>query len=92
MNFNDKILERLSNLADDGETPLLVIIASFSVCLLFLLISLFFPILYVNIDFACKGYQKLLSAFVLCGAIIAIESVIHVIFHLFATGTYLIKR
>ena len=92
MGFNEGTLKRLSVKADDGKIPFMVIIASFSVCLLFLLISLFFSILYVNIDFACKGYQKLLSAFVLCGAIIAMESVIHVIFYLFATGTYLIKR
>jgi hypothetical protein len=30
-----------------------------------------------------------MGAFVLWGAVISIESIIHVIFHLFATGTYL---
>ena len=90
MGFNEGALKRLSKPANDGEIPLLVIVASFSVCLLILLTSLILSIAFVNTNFVCEGCHKLLNAFVLYGAIISIESVIHVIFHLFATGTFLV--
>lgn len=91
MGFNDVTLKRLSARADDGKVPVLVIIASFSVCLLVLLMTLTISTIYVNITFNCEGCYRLLGAFVIFGAVISVESVIHVIFHLFATGTYLIN-
>ena len=87
--FNEGTLERLSKPADDNEKPIMVIIASFSVCLLILLATLIVSTMYVNISFSCVGCCRLMGAFVLWGAVISIESIIHVIFHLFATGTYL---
>lgn len=91
MGFNEGTLKRLSATADDGKIPILVIIASFSVCLLILLAALIVSIIYVNYTFTCVNCCRLLGAFVLFSAVISIESVIHVIFHLFATGTYLIN-
>lgn len=90
MGFNEGTLKRLSKPANDGEIPLLVIVASFSVCILILLTSLILSIAFVNINFACEGCCKLLSAFVLYGATISIESVIHVVFHLFSMGSFLV--
>ena len=90
MGFNEGTLKRLSIPSNDGEIPIKVIIASFSICLLILLTTLVVSITYVNITFACIGCKRLLGAFVLCGAVISVESIIHVIFHLFATGTYLV--
>lgn len=92
MGFDEGTLKRLSISANDGETPLMVIIASFSVCLLILLTTLTVSILYVNVDCTCEGCKQLFSAFVLFGAVVSIESVVHVVFHLFATGTYLINN
>lgn len=89
MGFNERTLEKLSKPADDYEKPIMVIIASFSVCLLILMATLIISTLYVNISFSCVGCCRLMGVFVLWGAVISIESIIHVIFHLFATGTYL---
>lgn len=92
MGFNEGTLKRLSKPANDNKIPLKVIIASFSVCLLILLTTLTVSILYVNVYCTREGCRQLISAFVLFGAVISIESVVHVIFHLFATGTYLINN
>ncbi len=91
MGFNEGTLKRLSVKADDGKIPIMVIIASFSVCILILLTTLIVSTIYVNYGFTCVNCCRLLGAFVLFSAVISIESVIHVIFHLFATGTYLIN-
>lgn len=90
MGFNEGTLKRLSKKANDRQIPLKVIIASFSVCLLILLTTLTVSILYVNVNCTCVGCRQLFSAFVLFSAVMSIGSVVHVIFHLFATGTYLI--
>ncbi len=92
MGFNEGTLERLSKPADDSEKPIMVIIASFSVCLLILLATLIVSTMYVIITFSCIGCRRLMGAIVLWGSVISIESIIHVIFHLFTTGTYLSQR
>ena len=92
MGFNEGTLKRLSKKANDEEVPIKVIIASFSVCLLILLATLIVSTMYANITFTCTGCSKLLSVFVLYGAVISVESIIHVIFHLYATGTFLVIK
>ena len=90
MGFNKESLQRLSTPADDNKTPLKAVVASFSISLLILLATFVISLLYISIDFACKGYCRLWSALVLSGVVISMESLIHVIFHLFATGSFLV--
>lgn len=90
MGFNKESLQRLSTPTDDNEIPLKAIVASFSISLLILLATFVVSLLYINIDFACKGCCSLWSALVVSGVVISVESIIHVIFHLFATGSFLV--
>ena len=90
MGFNKETLRRLSIPADDNEIPLKVVVASFSVSLLILLVTLGVSLMYIDLDLVCVGCRRLWSALVLSGAVISMESMVHIIIHLFATGTFLV--
>lgn len=88
MGLNGELLKRLSETADDGEIPLMVIVACFVVCFGFLLLSFSLSLFYIFIDFKCKciGFLTLYCV------LESILSLYHVILHLFSTCTHLLMR
>lgn len=92
MGLNEGTLQRLSEKADDRKIPIRVICASFSVCLIMLLTTLTLCIIYDSSVVNCKCYNKVFSWLIIGGFLVSIESIIHVVFHLFATSTHLVIR
>ena len=92
MGFNEGTLKRLSEKADDGKIPIRVICASFSACTIMLLATLTLCIIYDCSVVNCKCYNIVFSWLIIGGLLVSIESVFHVVFHLFATSTHLVIR
>ena len=90
MGVNEGTLKRLSEKADDGIIPIRVICASFSICTIMLLATLTLCIIYNCSVVNCKCYNKVFSWLIIGGLLVSIESVFHVIFHLFATSTHIV--
>lgn len=92
MGFNEGTLKRLSEKADDGKIPIRVICASFSICTIMLLVTLTLCIIYDCSVVNCKCYNMVLSWLIIGGLMVSIESVFHVVFHLFSTSTHLVIK
>ncbi len=89
MGLSDSTQRRLSLRANDDYKPIMVISASFSISFISLLLTLILSYIYNNVEFCSNGCERLWGAFVLCGVAISALSLFHVIFHLFATSTFL---
>lgn len=92
MGLNEGTLKQLSEKADDRKIPIRVICASFSVCIIMLLLTLTLCVIYDCSVVNCKCYNKVLSWLIIGGLMVSIESVFHVVFHLFATSTHLVIK
>lgn len=92
MGLNEGTLQRLSEKANDGEIPIIVICASFSICIITLLATLTMCMIYDSSFVNCKCYNMVLSWLIIGGILVSIESIIHVVFHLFSTSTHLIRK
>lgn len=90
MGFNEGTLKRLSEKADDGKIPIRVICASLSVCTIMLLVTLTLCIIYNCSVVNC--YSKMLSWLIIGGLLVSIESIFHVVFHLFSISTHLVIK
>lgn len=89
MGLSDSTQRRLSLRANDGHKPIKVITASISLSFIILLLTLILSYIYNNVEFCNNGCKRMWGAFVLCGVAISALSLFHVIFHLFATSTFL---
>ncbi len=91
MGLNSKYIKRLSERANDGKTPIRVIIASFVSCFVFLIITYLLSLFLKGIVLECNGCQNLLGSLLLFCTIESALLLIHVVFHLFATSTHLVE-
>lgn len=89
MGLSDSTQRRLSLRADDDYKPIMVISASFSVSFIILLLTLILSYIYNNVEFCNNGCSRLWGALVLSGTALSALSLFHIIFHLFATSTFL---
>ena len=89
MGLNEKAIDRLSKQADDNEIPLMVVVASITICIIHLLFLLLLSFFTNNSD--DESLKRVLGFFVLYLTFESIKSIIHVVLHLFATTTHLIS-
>lgn len=92
MGLNTKYLSRLSEIANDGEIPIMVIVASFVSCFVFLIITYLLSIFFKGIMIDCIGYKQLLDSLLFYCVLESALLLINVIFHLFATSTDLVEK
>lgn len=90
MGSSEKILNRLSEEANDGEIPLRVIIANFSICLLFLTILFLLVLINIGIQMIDCSH-KIVGFLIVFFTLEFVLSIINVILHLFSTSTHLFR-
>lgn len=91
MGLNGKYRKRLSEKANDGATPIKVIIASFVSCFVFLIITFLLSTIIEGIVFECCRYKYFLGSLLVFCILESALLLINVVFHLFATSTHLIN-